>query len=354
MKEIEPYKIISLAAKHSAKFRGMAFDGCFFYLTEPCEYSIYKFDKKFNLIQIIKTCNSYAGICYDSKENCFWAFTEKDPHCIHKLDCTLKKSDLIQLNSETTCLPILGLSYDCDSNKLIAAYNDHIAKITKEGFSSCILKEDCKGDYEAVLSITPYYAVVHKTKRTQQINFYNKENCMIKELSIPYEYCIKDILFYPCEERSKAVIDIMLLAASCDNQQRILHYKTADCDMILSCCNYEWCKCHCGNKNCKKKPCGCENEDKEKQCMCDLIESVALVETALSHILNAEGEKLQKAVELACDIDDLLEINKSVNKTLTTAVMLENALYTKLEVLNDLCRKSTMPHKCDLNCDKEH
>ena len=32
--------------------------------------------------------------------------------------------------------------------------------------------------------------------------------------------------------------------------------------------------------------------------MTDIIESVALQETALSHILNAEGEKIQKMVAL--------------------------------------------------------
>lgn len=34
------------------------------------------------------------------------------------------------------------------------------------------------------------------------------------------------------------------------------------------------------------------------QAITDLIESVALEETALSHILNAEGEKIQKMVAL--------------------------------------------------------
>ena len=35
-----------------------------------------------------------------------------------------------------------------------------------------------------------------------------------------------------------------------------------------------------------------------EQAVTDIIESVALQETALSHILNAEGEKIQKMVAL--------------------------------------------------------
>ncbi|MCD8500378.1 MAG: hypothetical protein LRY71_00190 [Bacillaceae bacterium] len=45
-----------------------------------------------------------------------------------------------------------------------------------------------------------------------------------------------------------------------------------------------------------------------------LLASIALEEIGLSHILNAEGEKLQKGIEKADCIEDLLEINKSVEK----------------------------------------
>lgn len=34
------------------------------------------------------------------------------------------------------------------------------------------------------------------------------------------------------------------------------------------------------------------------QAITDLLESIALEETAMSHILNAEGEKLQKAIAM--------------------------------------------------------
>lgn len=33
-----------------------------------------------------------------------------------------------------------------------------------------------------------------------------------------------------------------------------------------------------------------------------LLQSIALEETAISHILNAEGEKLQKGISLSCNL----------------------------------------------------
>ena len=49
------------------------------------------------------------------------------------------------------------------------------------------------------------------------------------------------------------------------------------------------------------------------QAITDIIQSVAMQETALSHILNAEGEKIQKFVSID-DIrsDQLLMLNDSV------------------------------------------
>lgn len=91
----------------------------------------------------------------------------------------------------------------------------------------------------------------------------------------------------------------------------------------------------------------CDREN--KRCCCpkpdpcisiqDVIESIALTESALAHILNAEGKKLQKAVQLACIVDDLLEINQSVRSTLIHAVFLEQTLFTKLETVCSGCRQ---------------
>jgi hypothetical protein len=56
----------------------------------------------------------------------------------------------------------------------------------------------------------------------------------------------------------------------------------------------------------------------------------------LSHILNAEGEKLQKAVELTGSVCELLEMNKSVQKTIMYATHLEHILYAKLQTALEL------------------
>ena len=67
------------------------------------------------------------------------------------------------------------------------------------------------------------------------------------------------------------------------------------------------------------------------QAITDMIESVALEETALSHILNAEGEKIQKMVAMEnITPEQLLAANKSVESMVNAVSRLEMILHSKL------------------------
>ena len=71
------------------------------------------------------------------------------------------------------------------------------------------------------------------------------------------------------------------------------------------------------------------------------MESVALEQTALSHILNAEGEKLQKLLSLdGIGIAEVLLGNKSVDDMVVSVTKLEALLRMKLDLFGDcICDK---------------
>lgn len=75
----------------------------------------------------------------------------------------------------------------------------------------------------------------------------------------------------------------------------------------------------------------------------DIIESVALQQATLSHILNAEGEQLQKIVCLSDDSCQILKANASVEKTIVSITQLEQVLYAKLKLATELCEKHNQP-----------
>lgn len=79
-----------------------------------------------------------------------------------------------------------------------------------------------------------------------------------------------------------------------------------------------------------------------------LLQSIALEEAAISHILNAEGEKIQKVLAMhSCDCKDILEVNKSVQDTIDKITELELVLKAKLDLivplLEDCCEKKKHP-----------
>ncbi|MEG0178940.1 MAG: hypothetical protein RR573_05225 [Oscillospiraceae bacterium] len=74
------------------------------------------------------------------------------------------------------------------------------------------------------------------------------------------------------------------------------------------------------------------------QAITDIIESVALEQTALSHILNAEGEKIQKIIATSTTSADMLAVNKSAQSMVDSITRLEMILHAKLQMFSDcLC-----------------
>lgn len=69
-----------------------------------------------------------------------------------------------------------------------------------------------------------------------------------------------------------------------------------------------------------------------------LLISIALEELSLAHILNAEGEKIQFVLEQHLEkngynicIDDILEVDQSVHKTIRNAIKTNMLLQFKLD-----------------------
>lgn len=71
------------------------------------------------------------------------------------------------------------------------------------------------------------------------------------------------------------------------------------------------------------------------QAITDIISSVALEQAAISHILNAEGEKIQKIVAEDNTAEDMLMINNSVKSMVNAITRLEMILQGKLELFED-------------------
>lgn len=91
------------------------------------------------------------------------------------------------------------------------------------------------------------------------------------------------------------------------------------------------------------------HDDDRREAISDLIASVAKEQEALARILDAEHKKIEKTTDLCdVDVDDLVEIDKSVERVLTAVTRLELALQLKLALFEDcLCPdRHSEHHSC--------
>jgi hypothetical protein len=102
-----------------------------------------------------------------------------------------------------------------------------------------------------------------------------------------------------------------------------------------------------------------------KEVAIDLLESIALEEIALSHIMNAEAEKIQAFVGKDLNFPthpksgDIIKFNKEVNRLLETIVMKEWLLLKKLENVMDFIGKDKNhdddeSSSCEICCKDKH
>ena len=76
-----------------------------------------------------------------------------------------------------------------------------------------------------------------------------------------------------------------------------------------------------------------------EQAITDIINSIAMEEAALSNILNSEGEIIQKTKNVACDVDELVSVNESVNSIIKNVARLQMLIQFKLEDAEKLLQK---------------
>mgnify|MGYP004645063071 CR=1 FL=1 len=83
-------------------------------------------------------------------------------------------------------------------------------------------------------------------------------------------------------------------------------------------------------------PCPCLPRVTLSQAVTDLLESIALQENALSHILCAESRKMDAALAMdGLDLCKLLEVNDSATNMVHAVANLELVLKDKLEFISN-------------------
>jgi len=324
---------ISLASTCFARYRGITSNGCWIFLTRQGTQEVVKLDSYFRVAECFPTCRCYASLCYDPCMQCFWASDERCPSVLYKLDECFREIDLIRLRDKKNDAGvgiITSISYDCEEKCLLLATAIGLVWISirdEEGLVTCVQKTHQWVTGAAAAGDCYFYCYLAEGK--QKIRYCSKSEKVQWECCMPKDLYV-DAAVFAYNPKKDEECCLYVLASK--------HYCYP---YILECvpvsgafCSGLCCKCQ------PKPPC-----PEPKPCE-DLLESVALVQMALSNILNAEAEKLQKVIATSDNPDILLEANQAVNRTVVNATFLEQILYQKLDLIQEICE----PCKSDDPC----
>lgn len=314
-----------LPSLYGERYRGIAYDGCHFYLTVRCECAIVQLSPCFEREQCFETRREYGAFCYDPEECCFWATAENCPSILYKLDECFREIDCITVRSPGGCMgSMTGVSYDCCEHKLLVSFADGIVRFHPD--CPCEAETVVKAKREwflGVLSLCPYLLCYCMEDSKGSICVYTHCGELLNQVPVPCDFGLEGAVFWPCVKDFGQCHFCVLRTKHCTYPYLW--------DYVLTCDAVCQTLCPCNYALCRRCPPSCGDACE------DVLESIALMEAALAHILNAEGEKIQKAVASTDDTCKLLAVNESVNKTLSKAIFLEQLLCCKLESLGDCC-----------------
>ena len=328
-------KIFPLEADFQCRLEGIAFDGCYFYFTSPYTLEILQYDKCFHKLNCFKTARAYQSICYDRGCKCYWASAKDSCAKIFKLDHCFCEIDCINIQfDEDYFAEITGVSCGCSEEELYICFDQYIAIIEKinnplpqiiQDGSPCLY-------FTSVQCVNQDYLSSHTNQGAAEITVYSKKNELQLQCCLPEDYLIKDmaVVYSDCN-----IASIYIIVTKCDCYTYLMKCSLVTCCEESCCCHDFFCSDIIWPVECAK---GCN----------EILRSIAWVENAIAHILNAEGEKIQKILEISDQPDEILSVNDSVNKTIVYITHLEQALYSKMQLAVELCDKV-----CDKMCEEE-
>lgn len=316
------------------RYRGLAYDGCHFYLTVRCACKIVQLTPCFEQEQSFETRRAYCALCYDWDTHYFWATAQNSFSTLYKLNKYFQEIDCITVHSPGGCLDtITGVSYDCCEHKLLVCFADGVLRVDPQCPREAETVVKAKHEwFFGVLSLCPYFLCYCMEDSKGSIRIYSRCGEPLGRIPVPCELGLVSAVFWPCVKDCDHCHFCVLRTKRCAYPYL--------CDYVLTCDTICCTVCPCNYALCRKCPCP---EPCPDACG-DVLESIARMEAALAHILNAEGEKIQKVVASTDNTCKMLAVNESVHKTLSKAIFLEQLLCCKLESLGQ-CRDLCTPDK---------
>lgn len=311
------------------KTKHFAFDGTYYYFTIPACKEIVQTDLAFSVTNVFQTTKSYDAIAYDVNSQRFFVTAIHNYTTIYELNSCMEEIDCICFSGGTHITgAISDISYNCSAETILVAYPTCIMEVTKNGDVTPIFATH-HAYITSVCALSPYIAYTKMKGAIQELHVL----CDWQEVhfeELPTSGIVSTMVFHPDiddEENEIYSIDYTILKQGYYPFMERQLLSNDWFDIPIDDCNFDILtapSCACSNN--------CNSID-------TVIHSIALVEASLATILNAEGEKIQYALEQAEDMETVLRVNEEVRTTLVQATHLEQVLYHILSFFK-ICKSS--------------
>lgn len=317
--------------------KSFTINSCDFFFLERSGCKLIKWSHNTKIMETIPLKRKYLCICYDIKENCYWAVSECESYLIYRLDTCFCEVGYITIKS---AYQQRASSLCCSScgNGLWICFPSQMAFIEKCSEKITWYKnEDAQKINVAMIEQCQCYVNCFYECGRQVMEILSSCAQNSIELCVPKMYKVVGMVPCSCKTHHKSCRFWVLMSKVCSHQLVLVEYCVDFSQEIIDPC----CPTPCPPKPCPPEPhCGGVYE---------IMHSIALEEAGIAHILNAEGEKIQKAVAISDNIEQLICVNESVKRTLTQVTLLEGMLYSKLEALVTSCDCQPEP-PCSDDC----
>lgn len=319
--------------------KGLIIRCCEFLFLDYSGCKLIKWSQCTQAVETIELDRKYLCLCFDHKENCYWGIPECEPCLIYRLDDRFCEVGHITISGAYQQRPTSICCADC-GNGIWICYPYQLAFVGKCGEKVTWHKNENSRKINLGVLMQCACRVNGCYEGSRQIIEVISPCCQESiELCVPREYKLAGMASCPCKQKDGPCCFWLLLSKACSNE-----YTLTEC-----CVNFSrGSAAPCLPCPCPPAPGPCPPEPFPHHCggSYEIMHSIALEEAGISHILNAEGEKIQKAVAISDNIEDLICVNESVKRTLTQVTLLEGMLYSKLETLvscDDFCHKVKPP-----------
>lgn len=298
--------------------KSVAYDGCDFALLSCAYDGIIRLDENLCAQGRYDCAHHYDGICFDRTECYYYAYSNEHPSMLFCLDLNFRKLKTWEIEEG-----ICAISVHPTCSIILILYANKIVLWDRN--SQTIIKTKCIEEGMQVIDIVTIqdgYCLAYQMEGNTYIEVFSPSYECPKAYCLSCSYHLEAmVLKEDCVREDGECYEILVFLKDCSTNENII----LSLEVIISC------------EDSSHEPCpGPTNITCEKG-VSEVIHSIALEEAGIAHILNAEGEKLQKAVASDLSIEELLMVNESVRKTITQITLLEGQLYSKLESLHCLC-----------------